>query len=175
MLRFLAQFLQIGSIWEVIDSIRSGNLTWALFWINFLEGIFKGVPQGLLQSYIALTTSGFDWIFSISVSSSFLSLSWALVSFEGDQVEKFRQKKIQVTSVYFVTLLLYRLMEVPSRLLMISLFASFFKYWIFSVLGIDYLCLILAYFITTKQVKSKFKVFALFVYIPVWIFVFWDW
>lgn len=133
------------------------------------------MPQGLLQSYIALLTSNFDGLFAISVSGSFISLAWALVSFESNQVEKFRQKKIKFFSIYFLSLLFYRLTEVTSRLLLISFFGMFFRYWILIILAVDYVLLVGAYFITTLQVKSKFKLFALFVYVPIWMFIFWDW
>ena len=114
------------------------------------ESLLESGPESLFQLFIILNQSSNKTFYQLftyysSVVLSLVSLSNTLVSLENNYPNSTRKKCIQdrnikFTSKYMLTVILYRLTEVFSRIGMLACIGEIYNgYILFLLIGIDYL------------------------------------
>ena len=101
--------------------------------LRLFEGFLEAAPQMILQLYILTIQSEFiverDWLTATSAIVSIISLSWAIVSYSQMLRLCLNSKIFSVFGYCFQ--ISYRLLMVASRVIVLVLFASAFKFYIF--------------------------------------------
>eukprot|EP00052_Salpingoeca_macrocollata_P017968 m.147199 g.147199 ORF g.147199 m.147199 type:complete len:338 (+) comp20561_c4_seq3:1090-2103(+) len=183
-LHLAAQLLQLDVLLEVWASLRAGSVVWVLGWLHVLEGVLRSAPGSVLQIYSGLTprpTLALDSpLIAASLAGSVAALAAGLVAFERAQVWTFRRRKLEAQGSYLTSLSVLRLCEVTARVFALGLFASVFGgAWFALLLAVDYVLVLLARLwslhFTHVTAAARFSFAQLFVYMPLWMVVFWDW
>ena len=101
--------------------------------LRLFEGFLEAAPQMILQLYILTIQNEFiierDWLTATSAVVSIISLSWAIVSYSQMLRICLNSKVLSVFGYCFQ--ICYRLLMVASRVVVLVLFASAFRYYIF--------------------------------------------
>ena len=103
--------------------------------LQLFEGFLESAPQVILQLYILTTRGEFiierDWRIAASAGISIVSLSWGMLSY-WRMVRLCTCTKDPPMVIYGIEIL-YRLLIIASRVAVLVLFASAYKYYIFVV------------------------------------------
>ena len=130
--------LQLGIFYEAYFSFTRYRKTETFIWGRLVEGLIESFPQSLFQLFILMKKIDNNiininlWKFYLSISLSIISLAYGLVTFEQTRYDyhiKFNSdkqmikniKEIYILSPYGIVLLLYRLSEITSKLVLLSL------------------------------------------------------
>lgn len=129
--------LQLGIFYEVFFSLKFGRKTETFIWSRLVEGLLESCPQSLFQLFILMKKIDNNdiinlWKFYLSISLSIVSLAIGLVSFEQTRYDYHIEvhpnrtmikdiKKISIFSPYGIVLFLYRLTEITSKMVLLSL------------------------------------------------------
>eukprot|EP00794_Sanderia_malayensis_P004608 gene4608-5214_t len=148
---YVLHFCQLGTIQRYFKVFHSGFKTrnqekvlkedYAKFlkeWrditlLRLFEGFMEAAPQTILQLYILTSSSEFilsrDWLTATSAVVSVISLSWSIVSYSQMMFLCLNDKSLSYCGYMFQ--ILYRLFMVSSRVIVLVLFSSAFKEYVF--------------------------------------------
>eukprot|EP00112_Aurelia_sp_Birch-Aquarium-sp1_P013138 Seg278.3 transcript_id=Seg278.3/GoldUCD/mRNA.D3Y31 product="XK-related protein 6" protein_id=Seg278.3/GoldUCD/D3Y31 len=148
---YLLHFFQLGTIeryaiafWYglrtrwIVPVIHSDYIRYLTEWrditlLRLFEGFLEAAPQMVLQLYILTSQKEFiverDWLTATSAVMSIISLSWAIVSYSQTLRLCLSNKGMSLCGYCFQ--IWYRLFMVASRVVVLVLFASAFREYIF--------------------------------------------
>ena len=118
--------------------------------VRYIETMCESAPQWCLQVYIMLRQWHFPWYTMVSVVFSFLSLAWSITVLEKASKNSRSNKKFSPKCTA-LTILLWQLLNLLSRLASIVIFAYVFKGYVFAVLGLHLVLINIAITIDRKS------------------------
>jgi hypothetical protein len=151
---FLLGCCHLQIVVEAYDSIRTGTKTGALKLLMSAAAITNTIPNCLFQTYIGFQ-NGWFWQLIVSVALALLSMSLTLISVEKEIYKMRGLGKLPLLSAYSVVLFMYRIVEVPSRILTLMLFAAAFSHLTWFLLAGDLFMLILVRSSTVRRQMLK--------------------
>jgi len=154
MISFFLGFTRLQEVVELFDSLNTGTKTGALKLLLNAGAIMESVPSTLFQCYVGYRYD-FTTPVGAAVITSLLSMAITLVSLEKQIYISKGFGKLPLLSAYSIILLVYRLIELPSRYLSCALFAAEFGWWLAVVLGLDLLVVYLIRQSTFKRQEMK--------------------
>ena len=122
----------------IVPVIHSDYIRYLTEWrditlLRLFEGFLEAAPQMVLQLYILTSRKEFivdrDWLTATSAVMSIISLSWAIVSYSQTLRLCLSYKGMSLCGYCFQ--IWYRLFMVASRVVVLVLFASAFRQYIF--------------------------------------------
>lgn len=142
--------LQLGFIWRHVAVLRERDVLVKkndlseLFVLRLTFTFAGGFPLVLIQLYLVLTEVelGLPWVVYASLVASVLSTTWAVASFRRSH-ETLGPGSVVLSWPGSLFRLLWRVGEIVSRVISLTLFASLYGEWVFLVLGFHWVVMLL--------------------------------
>jgi XK-related protein len=149
-------FLQLQSFLEVLDSIMAGKKTNALRVLSNYAIMTASIPSACLQAYAGFQRDeGWSNLLALSVFLKFVFIVSTVTSAERDLYMKQGLEKLQTCSIFSVVLFMYRVIELPARILSLALFAAAFGGFFVLLLALDAGALVLIRISSLRRAQDK--------------------
>lgn len=116
---------------------KSARSAYNLAWVLYIETVCESAPQWCLQVYIMLRQWYFPWYTVLSTAISLVALAWSITSLQKARQEKNENKNFNF--LFSVVFLLWQVSFLISRLAAIVYCAYVLRYYVFVVIGINWL------------------------------------